>query len=281
MNHTQKTTFQIGKTVYTVRDLTIKDYYDMQLELTLSDQNTGFKIVSTLSECPPSELSKLKYEDWIALWITVQNQIHQAITIDENRFTPVVEVEGVKYGIINMDSISVGEFSDLDVILSSPNPDRKFHEAMAVLYRPVIWEEGKKYKIKDYNAEEFKERAELFLKFPLNEARVALTFFLHSGNKSLGVMLDSLTTLMLDMMRQMPDEMRSKASQHILKLQEAGSQLSSSLRVKIRSGSTKPPASPFAQLLIGLHGGLTKLKKQITRRINKPKPLNQDIKEND
>ena len=53
------TTFQIGKDHYTVRDLTIQDYYDMQLELTLSDQNSGFNVVSKLANCPLDKLKML------------------------------------------------------------------------------------------------------------------------------------------------------------------------------------------------------------------------------
>jgi hypothetical protein len=193
------TTFQIGKTKYEVRDLTIQDYYDMQLELTLSDQLTGFKVVSELSGCPVDKLRSLSYDDWLALWVTVQNQINTNITIEDSTFSPTVDLDGVTYGLIDMDKITVGEFADLDVILSSPNVDHRLHEAMAVLYRPVISSSGKKYKIEDYNSDTFNERTETFRKFSLPKAKVALTFFLLSGSKSLGATVDSLIKMMTEM----------------------------------------------------------------------------------
>lgn len=273
----EKLNFQIGKDKYEVRDLTIQDYYDMQLKLTLSDQDTGFEIVSALSGCPIDQLKKIKYEEWLILWKSVQYNIHRVITISEDKFTPILVLNDVRYGMVNMDNISVGEFGDLDVILSSPNADKRMHEAIAILYRPIIEEQGKKYKIEEYDSDTFPDRAEEFRNFPLSEARVAITFFLRSGSNSLKVMLDSLTAAMTEMKGDMPDHLKDQLNQTLKRLQEDGTQLSSLLQVRILSKWKKPRNYRLGLLLIGLHGGLMKLKKKILKlRSNK-----QNIKQED
>jgi len=269
------TTFQIGKDQYTVRDLTIQDYYDMQLELTLSDQNSGFNVVSKLANCPTDELKKLKYDQWLALWITVQNQINRNIMLDEDVFSPRVKVNGVNYGMINLDNITIGEFSDLDVILTAANAEHKMHEALAVLYRPIVEDTGKKYKIADYSSEDFAERAEEFKAFPLAEARVAITFFLRLGSRSLGTTLDSLNQQLQEMKSQMPKEMQEITQRIQTRLQEVGTQLSSPLQVTIHSKLTKPRLSRLERHLIGWLTGLIRLRNKTSklRRKNKNKEI--------
>lgn len=265
------TTFQIGKDKFEVRDLTIQDYYDMQLELTLSDQNSGFNVVSKLANCPVDKLRQLGYDQWLALWITVQNQINRNITLDEDVFSPRVKVNGVNYGMINLDNITLGEFSDLDVILSSPNAENRMHEALAVLYRPIIEDNGKKYKIVDYGDEGYAERAEEFKAFPLAEARVAITFFLRLGSRSLGTTLDSLNRQLQEMKSQMPEELQILTERIQTRLQEVGTQLSSPLQVTIHSRLTKPRLSKLERHLIGWHTGLIKLRNRISRSKKKNK----------
>jgi hypothetical protein len=273
------TTFQIGKNKYEVRDLTIQDYYDMQLELTMSDQDSGFKIVSRLANCPTDQLKKLQYDQWLALWITVQNQIHKDIVLDEDRFSPRVKVNNVNYGMINFDNITLGEFSDLDVVLNAQNAENRIHEAMAVLYRPIIEDNGKKYKITEYDSESFADRAEEFKAFPLAEARVAIAFFLRFGSKSLGATVDSLITQLTNLKPLMPEEMKIKTDRILIELQEAGTQLSSQLQVEIHSKSTKPALSKLERHLIGWLGKLIRLKSKSSKLRKKNKNI--DLAEND
>jgi hypothetical protein len=273
------TTFQIGKNKYEVRDLTIQDYYDMQLELTLSDQNSGFNVVSKLADCPIDQLKKLGYDQWLALWTTIQDQIHSNLTLVQDVFSPRVKVNGVNYGMINLDNITLGEFSDLDVILNSHNAENRIHEAMAVLYRPIIEDTGKKYKIADYDADEFADRAEEFKAFPLSEARVAVTFFLRLGSRSLGVMVNSLITQLTNLKPMMPEEMKLKTEKILIELQEAGTQPFSPLQVTTLSKSTKPPVSKFGRHLIGWLIKLTNIRNKNLKRRNKNKNI--DLAEND
>lgn len=264
--------FEIGKSKYYVRDLTIQDYYDMQLKITLRDQNTGFEIVSTLSGCPIDDLKKLSYDNWVALWIAVQENIHKTITLDD-KFSPIVELNGIRYGMINMDLISIGEFSDLDVILASPAADSKMHEAIAVLYRPIISESGSEYKIEEYDSESFAKRAETFKGFPLSKARIAINFFLRSGNRSLKAMLDYLATTMEEMKQDLPDHLKDQVNQIQTELQEVGTELSSQLQVRIRSGWKTPLGSLSGRLLIGFRGKLMKLRNTISSSKKKNKNI--------
>ena len=145
------------------------------------------------------------------------------------------------------------------------------HEALAVLYRPIIEDNGKKYKIVDYGDEGYTERAEEFKAFPLAEARVAITFFLRLGSRSLGTTLDSLNQQLQEMKSQMPEELQILTERIQTRLQEVGTKLSSPLQVTIHSRSTKPQLSKLGRLLIGWHTGLIKLRNRISRSKKKIK----------
>jgi hypothetical protein len=52
-------------------------------------------------------------------------------------------------------------------ILSAEEIDKKIHHLMAILFRPVVSQKGKKYKIVDYDPKDVLERAELFRELPV------------------------------------------------------------------------------------------------------------------
>lgn len=265
--------FEIDNKEYQIKELSLQDYYDIKSKLILEGYEAEFEIVSILSGCPIEEIKALKYEDWEKLYTSTTVLINNDFT-SEGKFSPIVEVEGGKYGFMDMDNISIGEFSDLDVILTAPNSETRLHEALAILYRPIIYQEGDKYKIEKYGTETYKDRVELFKKFPLSKAKVAIAFFLHSGNRSLKAMLGSLTTVMRDLMTDMPEEMKEETNQILKKLHEDGSELFSYSPAKTHSNWMTRVASTYGRVLIGLRGVSMKLKKKNSKRKNN----NQNIK---
>jgi len=116
----------------------------------------------------------------------------------------------------------------------------------------------------DYDSDTFPDRAEAFRKFSLPKAKVALTFFLLSGNKSLGATLDYLIKSMKEMAT--TPETKEMLQPILTKLQEAGLPLSSPSPEKTHLKSKKPHISRFGRLLIGWHGRLIKLGKKLQNR---------------
>jgi len=75
--------------------------------------------------------------------------------------------DGVEYGLdVEWDKLAWGAWSDLEVF-SSENVDQNIHLILAILYRPVVSKDGKKYKIVPYNSEEIVPRSEIMKKVPV------------------------------------------------------------------------------------------------------------------
>lgn len=90
--------------------------------------------------------------------------------------TDGVEVE---FGMIpNLDSMSSGEYIDLDTLVTDWD---KMNKAMAVLYRPVIKKKKEMYDIEPYST--YEKYEEIMKHIPLNIALGALLFFYRLGIK--------------------------------------------------------------------------------------------------
>jgi hypothetical protein len=90
----------------------------------------------------------------------------------------------VEFGFIpKLDSISLGEFVDLDTYISDWTD---MHKAMAVLYRPVTLENKGMYLIEDYESSD--KYSEVMKDMPIDIALGAVVFFYRLG-KELSVYL--------------------------------------------------------------------------------------------
>lgn len=186
-----KVKVEINGVDYSLRtSLTLEDYYKYN-DLIFRDTQSKFIITSELLGCTEETLRTLSPDEWEELWILVDSTIHPSVSLLASA-SPIVEVEGVKYGLINLDHMTIGEFSDIDVILAKPTPELFAHEVLAILYRPIKWQLANKYKLEPYDVETYRDRAETFKKFPMLEGRTALNFFLTSGRGSLRDILHSL-----------------------------------------------------------------------------------------
>lgn len=84
--------------------------------------------------------------------------------------TDNVEVE---FGFIpNLDKMSYGEWEDLENYIVD---DKDIHKAMAVLYRPLVYEIGGKYRIHKYNGTEY--YSDIMKDMPIDIALGAKVFF--------------------------------------------------------------------------------------------------------
>jgi len=168
---------------YQIKKITIRDYYKIKLDLILEGIDGQFAIVSSLSGCDINDLKKLPVHHWnqlsTAVNIGIQNQLGSSELV--NQFTH----DGIEYGLIDLDSMTIGEFADLDVIATSEDADSKIHEMLAILYRPIIKKKLLKNIVAPYDVEGFKERSYLFLDLPLSMSRAITGFFLAFAQASL------------------------------------------------------------------------------------------------
>jgi len=171
--------FIIDEKEYTINDITLRHYYELQHNIILSDNSTAYKICSVLTDCPDEILRKLSYEDFTLLLTKVNEKIQEGIS-PNSEFHPVIEVDGMELHFVDLDAMTIGEFLDLDIIISSPDAENKIHESLAILYRPKHNGELEPYDNKKSNS-----RHEALKGIKLTTARKAMSFFLDSGIQSL------------------------------------------------------------------------------------------------
>jgi hypothetical protein len=249
-----KPTFTINKEKFAFQDVTLRTYYRLKEILAQeASKASEFEVVECLTGCPVKTLKQLPFSDWLLVWEEANLHIGK-LDGDANAIRPIIELHGIKYGLPAVQDLTVGEFADLDIILTSGNVDEKLADIAAVLYRPVLKQRGDKIILEPYDSDGFEERKTLFLDLPITCVRSANAFFLQSANSLLKNTADSL--LKKEMKRGMPPEVLDKLQN--LMQQDLGGDYSISLQEKILLNLKEQPSSRFARLSTGLRGRGTK-----------------------
>lgn len=186
--------FRIGKETYQFKEIDLKAYYRLHDILNSPKNGSEYEIVEAVTDCPVKELKKLKYADWLLVWEECNVHISD-LQGTTDAIQPIMEFRGVKYALPKIEDITVGEFADLDVILTSPGAEKKLAEIAAILYRPIIKQNAWVTKIADYDTEGYEERLAIFQELPLSAIKSANSFFLQSANLSLKSTAESLLKL--------------------------------------------------------------------------------------
>jgi len=254
-----KATFRINKEEYTFQDVTLRTYYELRAILVKGETKTSeFEVVQCMTGCPVKLLRQLPYADWLMVWEEANVQIGR-LSGDADAIRPIIEMNGIKYGLPAVEDLTVGEFADLDVILASGKADERLADIAAVLYRPVVKQKGEKIVLEPYDTDGFEERKSLFLDLPITCIRSANAFFLQSATSLLRNTADSL----------LKEKKKTGIPQGVLEdlqsiiQQDLGGDLSMSLQEQMLLDLSKHPSSRFARLSTGLPGKKTKLVNKI------------------
>lgn len=99
----------------------------------------------------------------------------------EYKLQTIFKLADTNFGFIpNLDEISLGEFTDLDNYFGKMD---KLHNAMAVLYRPIIDKFRDKYTIQDYNGSI--TYCDVMKSMPMDVVFGAMVFFYNLSNELL------------------------------------------------------------------------------------------------
>jgi len=102
-----------------------------------------------------------------------------------------IDINGTRFGFIpNLENMSYGEFIDLDEYLKDVST---WHNAMAVLYRPITNRIKQLYSIEQYETSE--KYAEQMKRLPFSIAYGAVLFFYDLRNELLNASMDYLEKL--------------------------------------------------------------------------------------
>lgn len=148
----------------------------------------------------------------------------------------------VEFGFIpNLDEMSFGEYVDLDSTISKIE---NMHEAMAVLYRPIVEKKNDAYRIKNY--EGYHTHSDLMKDMPLNVALGALVFFYRLGIKLYRHSADSL----LKRLQEEPQQ-RLDLEKKLLEQNGVGTSQYMRLLEGMSSSLMKLPSSHFENAFFG------------------------------
>ena len=154
-----------------LKELTLGQYQHFQ-KLEGDDDFLGRKMVEIFCDIKMEVIKKMKVAS-----ITKINETLVKAFSERPEFQMTFKMEGVEYGFIpNLEEITFGELHDIETTIGDW---QKMNETMAVLYRPIVQKIGKRYRIKDYDADAL--RAELMRKMPLDIVMGSMVFFCDLG----------------------------------------------------------------------------------------------------
>jgi hypothetical protein len=259
-----KATFKINDSEYAFKEITLRVYYGITSLNTgdLTERELEYKIVNLLTECPEKELKKLKFSDWLLIWEEAKYRIS---TMQGNADTikPVIELNGIKYSLPDVNDMTIGEFADLEVIQSAPDASKRLNEIAAILYRPVLKTRGNKVVVEEYDSDGFQERKALFMDLPLSSIKSANSFFLQFVQHSLKNTVESLKLMTKE--ASMNPEQKERLESLLTKLQEFGGDSFMDLQIMILSDLTEHQDSKYVKPLTTLRGKSMKLKENVSK----------------
>lgn len=155
---------QVGKKTYKIEEeMNVSQYQRLQV-LNLFEKPDPVKLLSAYLDIHPNELKNASKEQVKFIEGFVFNRLTQDVAKDVI-FT--FDYKGKTYGFENnWAKLAWGAWQDLE-FLSSQDINGNINKILAVLYRPVTWMEGTKYKIEPYDANTVEERSDLFKHLPI------------------------------------------------------------------------------------------------------------------
>lgn len=136
---------------------------------------TPTQILALYMDIDPEELKQMPVDEikYIESIITKHS---------EDPKTDVVltfEYNGVTYGMENdWGNMTWGQWTDLEVFSQKDKVQENIHIIMALLYRPIIINDGKSYTLEKFDSKTVMKRAEIFKHIPVDYWFGASTFFL-------------------------------------------------------------------------------------------------------
>jgi len=152
-------------------ELTLGQYQRFQ-KLEGDEDFLGRKMVEIFCDIKMDVIKKMKMAS-----ITKINEALLKAFSTRPEFKMRFKMDGVEYGFIpNLEEITFGELHDIETTIGDW---QKMNETMAVLYRPIVQKMGKRYRIKEYDADAL--QAELMRKMPLDVVMGSMVFFCDLG----------------------------------------------------------------------------------------------------
>lgn len=138
-------------------DITVGQYQEMMMVQSENEITRFIECVSIALDCDPQEIRDMPYKDYAQL-----QQKMSFISVEPQKdVKSIIEIDGVKYGLEpDMSLITAGVFIDAEQF--KQDPIANLHNTLALIYRPIVKEEGDEYEIEPHGVKGFEKRANLF-----------------------------------------------------------------------------------------------------------------------
>jgi len=144
-----------------------------------SNSEEALKTIELLSDIPQLLISELALHDVVSLL----GHIAEIQSKVEGKFRDTIIIDKKKYGFHpNLEKITLGEWADIEACLKL-GLEENMHRVMAVLYRPILEQKGKRYSIESYDHNTTEVRAERFKQMKASDVNNSLLFFWSLGQE--------------------------------------------------------------------------------------------------
>ena len=161
------------KKVTSWADVTIGQYQEIMSIQTTNKISKFIESLSIILDCDPQVIRDMNMKQYNELVSDFQFLSKQP----ESHIDKIIEVDGKRYGLMpDMTLMDAGTFIDADQFKEEPIVN--LHYLTALVYRPVVKEDGDDYEIEKHKAEGFEKRANLFKeKVSVESVMGAVLFF--------------------------------------------------------------------------------------------------------
>lgn len=183
---------------YVIEEPTVELWNKLNLLKDLYEGNEfSLMLISVATGLPIEDIRKA---DWESVYETSHYLADYFLTHSE-KFYKDFEFNGVKYGFIDLENLTFGEFIDIDEFLNRPEVKRntELNYLLALLYREI----GEDGKVVPYDATKVKDRSDLFRQLPIKYIS-AWRFFFHLEN----ILRESTRSFLHKMMYQLKWKMK-------------------------------------------------------------------------
>lgn len=158
---------------YEVQEPTIELWNQLNTLKDLGDQRDF--ILTLISLATGLEVKEIEQANWQGVYDT-SLYLTDYFLQQGDKFYNEFEFKGKKYRFMDLENMTFGEFIDIDSFLSQEQSKRQanMNNLMALLYREV----GEDDKLIPYNANDVKERQQIFKGLPVKYLKGSVGFFL-------------------------------------------------------------------------------------------------------
>ena len=159
------------------------DQYQRFARLEGDEEFLTHKMLEIFCNVPLAQLPNVKFKSLAGVVNRLNGMFNEKPSL-KTRFT----IGKQEFGFVpNLEDITFGEYVDLDNYMSSTS---ELHKTMAVLYRPITQDLGKRYEIEPYESAE--KYSDLMKQAPMDVVLGATLFFYRLGNDLLNATIRSL-----------------------------------------------------------------------------------------